>query len=87
MKIPTTFNLGSRKWTVRRGRKLKEYGRTYGNQCRIELSRINRTPEEELHTFCHELIHAFESTLGWELKEAKVDALANCLAQFLTTAE
>lgn len=85
--IPKKFKLGSRTWTVHRGVRMSDLGDCDGQRCVIRLSRKNKDAEEELHTFCHELVHAFEFALGWELKHNKLDALANMLAQYLTTAE
>ena len=91
MNIPKTFKLGSRTWTVKRKmRATKWYGRTHSHSCKIELSTLNKTPEEELHTFYHELFHAIATTMGDDKlnnNESKIDALGNLLAQFMTTAD
>lgn len=61
-----------------------------GSRCVIRLSKRNSTPEEEWHTFCHELTHAICFTIGWtefNEDEVKVDAFANLLAQALRDAQ
>jgi len=90
--IPKTFQLGGRTWRVKRrvtGRPKKEYGRTSGNRCVIELTVKNKTEESEEHTFYHELAHAIGFTMGWKRlikDEEKVDAIGGLLRQFITTA-
>lgn len=85
--IPRTFQLGGRTWTVKRNVRMKDYGDCSGSKCLIRLSRKNKDDEEELHTFCHELGHAIEFTLGWKLSHRKIDAIGGLLAQYMTTAD
>lgn len=89
MKIPATFELAGRTWKVKRGVKTKKwYGRCHHSKCLIELSAYNRNPEEEAHSFLHELLHAVAVTMGWKSfnkNEAKIDAVAGLLLQAFTT--
>lgn len=87
--IPKTFKLGGRTWRVKRGVRMTkgDYGDCSGSRCRIRLSRRNKSPEEELHTFYHELGHAIEFTLGWRLTHRQIDALGNMLCQFDMTSK
>lgn len=91
--IPKTFQLGGRTWTVRRGVKCgkkKWYGKCYGSECRIDISDHNKDPEEELHTFMHELLHAIAQIMCWDEfneDEGKIDAVASLLLQVMTTAD
>lgn len=88
--IPKTFQLGGRTWRVKRGVKSKRwYGLTQSHNCVIKLSTLNKTPEAELHTFYHELVHAVGFTMGWNLlinDETKVDAMGGLFAQAMKTA-
>ena len=88
--IPKTFELGGRTWTVKLVGKRKWYGQTTPHECKIELSKLCRTPEAELHTFLHELLHAAAITMGWSKfnnDEEHIDAMASLLQQALTTAK
>lgn len=89
MKIPKRFMLGGREWTVKRGVKMKNlYGSCSGSRCEIKLSTKNQTRTEELHTFCHELLHAICYTMGWKRlnkNESKIDAMASLLLQAITS--
>ena len=88
-KIPASFILAGRTWKVKRKvRATKWYGRTYAHKCLIELSTANKSHEEELHTFFHELLHATASAMGWEKfnkDEPKIDAMAALLLQAFMT--
>lgn len=89
MKIPRTFKLGSRTWRVDWDKSRKHYGATHGSKCRIRLSKkLNRSDEETLHTFLHELTHAITYTAGMKklnADEAFTDAFSNLLGQALET--
>jgi hypothetical protein len=90
MNIPKRFQLGSRTWKVKRGAELGgDYGACSSSKCVIRLAAKNKPGEEELHTFCHELVHAIKFTLGDKMPhdEEYTDAFGNVLAQFLTTME
>jgi hypothetical protein len=87
--IPAEVTLGSRTWKIKRGVRMKALGDCDGSRCVIRLSRKNKSPEEEWHTFCHELTHAICFSMGWSEfndDEIKIDAFANLLAQALATA-
>lgn len=88
-KIPARFRLAGREWKVKRRIKSnKWYGRTHHHKCLIELSTLNKSYEEELHTFLHELLHAVSGTMGWEKfcqDEMKIDAMAALLLQVIMT--
>lgn len=84
--IPTTFKLGFRTWRVKRGVRSKRwYGDCSSTRCEIRLSTKNKTFEDELHTFYHELGHAIEATLGLKLKHRQIEAIGGMLAQFEST--
>jgi Zn-dependent peptidase ImmA (M78 family) len=91
MAIPKTFRLGGRTWTVKRGVPSKKwYGRTHHTKCLIEISTFSKSPEEELHTFYHELLHAIAGTMGWtkfNRNEDKIDAMASLLLQVTESSE
>jgi hypothetical protein len=90
MIIPARFKLASRTWKVKRGARMKALGDCDAQRCVIRLSRHNKSGEEELHTFMHELVHAVYFTLGWKRandNEQRVDALASVLVQAFTTME
>ena len=76
---------------MKRGvRSTKWYGRTHHAKCLIELSTFNRTDEEELHTFFHELLHAIAGTMGWSKfnkNEDKIDAMSSLLLQVTLTSK
>lgn len=68
----------------------KEFGSCDSATCTIVLTNRNRSDEEELHTFLHELMHAITYTMGWKRlfkDEMRIDSLAALLLQVLTTAE
>jgi hypothetical protein len=87
MKIPKSVTIGGRTWRVIRGVKHKSwYGNCSSSRCVIELSTKNKTKEDELHTFHHELLHAIAYTMGWgkfNRDETKIDAMAGLLLQAL----
>lgn len=91
MAIPKRFQLGGRTWIVKRGIKTKKwYGATEHSKCIIKLSTLNKSDEEELHTFLHELTHAIAGTMGWKKfnnDELKVDAFSSLLLQVTLTSE
>lgn len=83
--IPTSFELGGRKWKVVLIPELDDLGNCDGHAATIRI-RSGMEVEETHHTFYHELCHAFCFTLGWEelnADEGKIDALGGMLFQFL----
>jgi hypothetical protein len=89
-KIPSTFRLGGRLWTVKRVGQKKWYGKTDPTACEIELSSRCKDDEELWHTFIHELMHAVAWVMGrhsFHDDEAKIDGVAGLLLQVIATAE
>ncbi len=90
MIIPSEFQLGGIKWTVRRMKRLKgKWGDT--NILKQEIRVLDTLPQEiKEQTFCHELMHAIEIALGNnpdDHDEKAVDARAMYLHQYLNSAK
>lgn len=90
MEIPSEFELGGFKWHVKRVKRLKnKWGDT--NLMKREI-RVLDTLDQQVkeQTFCHELMHAIEISLGVnpdDHDEQKIDARAMFLHQFLNSAK
>lgn len=88
--IPKTFRLGGREWKVKRNvRTKKYYGLSEHTKCVIKLSTLNKSPEEEMHTFLHEVLHAIAYTMGnnkLNKDESKIDGMASLLLQVFESA-
>jgi hypothetical protein len=90
MVIPSEFQLGGIKWTVRRMKRLKgKWGDT--SILKQEIRILDTLPQEvKEQTFCHELMHAIEIALGHnpdDHDEIAVDARAMYLHQYLNSAK
>jgi hypothetical protein len=84
--IPKKFKIANYTWRVVYDSTMEDnIGETrYGDHVIAILPGLD--PELEYHTFLHELVHVAFGELGWKRlndDEAKVDALAGILHQYL----
>lgn len=78
----------------------KTYNNTYGNFCDvtnvIQIAKVINvehvgdfilTEEQQLNTFCHEVLHVFQFYTGEEYSESQAQIYGTLLLEFLKTKE
>lgn len=83
MKVPNTFQLAGTVWTVEKCDLLEALGICMPDDSKI-LIRRSATKQQQEATFCHELVHAIQFTMGrHEQDEVFTEGFAQLLHQFL----
>ena len=85
MRVPRSFQLAGTTWRVLDAALIGEYGHCDTSEAVIRLNK-GMSPQIRESTFCHELVHAIQDTMGLrDHDEKEVDAFGPLLHQFLTS--